>query len=167
MSEKKISDAQQAAQKRYDEKTKSITIKYTPADMKDFERMMEYLNKTGKSRSSFIKELINGFFSQEKDMGIPRENGQGEYFKYEYIEDESLVRMKSLIGNDEKKYNTVLDFYDNCIESDMDEVLMKNASSFMEWIEEVLEDEINNGTIDLTNDNKFYETIGKSIAINM
>ena len=46
-------------QKKYDEKTQSVTIKYTPADMSDYDRMMKYLEKTGKSRSSFIKELIN------------------------------------------------------------------------------------------------------------
>ena len=46
-------------QKKYDKKTKSITIKYTPADMSDYDRMMKYLKSSGKSRSSFIKELIN------------------------------------------------------------------------------------------------------------
>ena len=53
-------------QKKYDEKTQSVTIKYTPADMSDYNRMMKYLEKTGKSRSSFIKELINDFFENEK-----------------------------------------------------------------------------------------------------
>ena len=53
-------------QKKYDLKTQSVTIKYTPADMSDYNRMMRYLEKTGKSRSSFIKELINDFFEKEK-----------------------------------------------------------------------------------------------------
>lgn len=52
-------------QKKYDEKTQSVTIKYTPADMSDYNRMMKYLEKTGKSRSSFIKELINDFFENQ------------------------------------------------------------------------------------------------------
>ena len=34
-SEKKVSEAQKAAQKRYDqEKTKMLSVKYTPVDMK-------------------------------------------------------------------------------------------------------------------------------------
>jgi hypothetical protein len=51
-------------QKKYDEKTQSVTIKYTPADMSDYNRMMRHLESTGKSRSSFIKELINDFFEK-------------------------------------------------------------------------------------------------------
>ena len=46
-------------QRKYDEKTRSVTIKYTPANMSDYDRMMKYIKRTGKSRSSFIKELIN------------------------------------------------------------------------------------------------------------
>ena len=55
-------------QKKYDEKTQSVTIKYTPADMSDYNRMMRHLESTGKSRSSFIKELINDFLRKMKKM---------------------------------------------------------------------------------------------------
>ena len=53
-------------QKKYDKKTQSVTIKYTPADMSDYDRMMKYLESNGKSRSSFIKELINDFFEKKR-----------------------------------------------------------------------------------------------------
>ena len=33
--------------------------------MSDYNRMMKYLEKTRKSRSSFIKELINDFFENQ------------------------------------------------------------------------------------------------------
>ena len=57
-----VSDAQKAAQKRYDQKTKTVSIKYTPADMEDYERLKRYIDETGKSTNGFIKDLINDFF---------------------------------------------------------------------------------------------------------
>ena len=66
-----ISDAQKAAQKKYDQKTKTVSVKYTPADMDDYERLKKYLDKKGKSTNKFIKELINDFF----------DSGKGEIYK--------------------------------------------------------------------------------------
>ena len=39
MKKTKISEAQKAAQKKYDKKTKIISVKYTPTDMDKYERM--------------------------------------------------------------------------------------------------------------------------------
>lgn len=61
-----VSDAQKAAQKKYDQKTKTVSIKYTPADMEDYERLKMYLDRTGKSTNKFIKELVNDFFDSGK-----------------------------------------------------------------------------------------------------
>ncbi len=61
-----VSDAQKAAQKKYDQKTKMVSIKYTPADMDDYERLKVYLDKTGKSTNGFIKDLVNDFFDSGK-----------------------------------------------------------------------------------------------------
>lgn len=44
-----VSDAQKAAQKKYDQKTKTVSIKYTPADMEDYERLKSYIDETGKN----------------------------------------------------------------------------------------------------------------------
>lgn len=97
-------------QKKYDEKTQSVTIKYTPADMSDFDRMMKYLDRTGKSRSSFIKELINDFFESGKDKKhvVFKENEKAEYFKFEFIDDEDLDKLKLLLNNDNKYNRTAL-----------------------------------------------------------
>ena len=66
-----VSDAQKAAQKKYDQKTKTVSIKYTPVDMEDYKRLKMYLDKTGKSTNGFIKELINDFF----------DSGNGEIYE--------------------------------------------------------------------------------------
>lgn len=64
---KKLSEAQRAAQKKYDEKTKTISVKYTPANMNEYRMMMNYLVKTGESRNGFIKWLIKDFFESGRD----------------------------------------------------------------------------------------------------
>lgn len=66
-----VSDAQKAAQKKYDQKTKTISIKYTPADMEDYKRLKMYLDRTGKSTNGFIKRLVNDFF----------DSGNGEIYE--------------------------------------------------------------------------------------
>ncbi len=71
MKESKISESQKAAQRKYDQKTQMISVKYTPADMHDYERLKTYLGKTGKSTNKFIKELISEFF----------ESGRGEIYE--------------------------------------------------------------------------------------
>ena len=48
MEEKMEKLTQRDYQKKYDEKTQSFTIKYTPADMSDYDRMMRHLKTTGK-----------------------------------------------------------------------------------------------------------------------
>lgn len=68
---KTVSDAQKAAQKKYDQKTKTVSIKYTPADMEDYERLKSYIDETGKSINGFIKKLVNDFF----------DSGNGEIYK--------------------------------------------------------------------------------------
>ena len=65
---KTISNAQKAAQKKYDQKTKMISIKYTPSDMNEYQRLKNYLDKTGQSTNKFIKNLINNFFESGQDQ---------------------------------------------------------------------------------------------------
>lgn len=62
----KTSTAQKAAQKKYDEKTKMISIKYSPVDMADYERMRAHLEENGLSANQFIKGLIHTYFEEGK-----------------------------------------------------------------------------------------------------
>lgn len=50
-------------QKKYDKKTKMVSIKYVLSDMKDYMRLKEYLDRTGQTANSFIKDLINDFLN--------------------------------------------------------------------------------------------------------
>ena len=151
-------------QKKYDEKTQSVTIKYTPADMSDYDRMMKYLDRTGKSRSSFIKELINNFFLEGRDRKhtISKEEERAEYFKYSFIEEEDIERLKGILNNDEEKYNTVLDIYADNIESAVEELLEEKATPLNYWMDE-LEEQIENDEIDLKDDESFSRKIDDSL----
>ena len=124
-------------QKKYDEKTQSVTIKYTPADMSDYNRMMKYLEKTGKSRSSFIKELINDFF--ENQIYYKYEKKVAEYYSSRNVDEEYIEKLKRLIGN--AKYNIVMDVVSNNIQDELESVFEEHGAIFEKWIDQ-LEDDI-------------------------
>ena len=147
-------------QKKYDLKTQSVTIKYTPADMSDYNRMMRYLEKTGKSRSSFIKELINDFF--EKEKYTINENRIADYFKIYNVDGELLDKLKAVIG--EKKYNIILDFCKILVEGELYDAYIDRGDDLDNWIVEFLS-EIENGDIDINvSDQEFEKIIDKSIC---
>lgn len=78
---KKISDAQKRAQKRYDEKTKTIAVKYTPANMDEYEQLMQYLSDTKQNKNSFLKKLIKEHLCNIKEE--PLKTGMVEKKKIE------------------------------------------------------------------------------------
>ena len=60
---------QKEYQRNYDKKTKMISVKYALHEMDDYDRFMNYLERTGKSANGFIKELIKDFFrNQDKEV---------------------------------------------------------------------------------------------------
>lgn len=95
----KVSDVQKAAQKKYDQKTKMISVKYTPTDMDEYIKLKEYLNITGDSANALIKALINSFLTS-KDKGLVA-NSSGNrardkrdeaclYYPYQEIKQENV-----------------------------------------------------------------------------
>lgn len=46
------------AQRKYREKTLQFTVKYTPTDIIEGQRVKAYLNHTGQTANSYIKRLI-------------------------------------------------------------------------------------------------------------
>ena len=137
-------------QKKYDEKTQSVTIKYTPADMSDYDRMMKYLEETGKSRSSFIKELINNFFEKNEETVI------GKYYQRYNVDDEHLQKLKYLLGNE--KYEITMNVHADIILSDLSETFEEYGLEFEEWIER-LEEDIECGDININVTDDEFEHI--------
>ena len=156
MEEKMEKLTQKDYQKKYDEKTQSFTIKYTPADMSDYDRMMRHLKTTGKSRSSFIKELINDFFEKNEEDVI------AEYYQNYNIDDEHLQKLKQLLG--EEKYKIVMDIHAEAILSDLSMTFEEYGIAFEEWIDQ-LEEDIKCGDVNINIPNdKFKRMIDKHLC---
>ena len=51
-------DASRRADKKYNEKSLTLTATYRPTDIADGQRIKSYLAQTGQSANSYIKQLI-------------------------------------------------------------------------------------------------------------
>lgn len=153
-------------QKKYDKKTKIVSVKYVLSDMSDHDRLMDYLRRTDQTANSFIKRLINDFFEKGCDRysyPIPKEYEKREYYKFDYISDECFEKLKGILGGDEEKYNMVLDYYDGCIKDELEYAFEEKGGEFEEWVD-VFEESVNSGEIDLNlSGNDFKKIIGESM----
>lgn len=150
-------------QKKYDKKTKMVSAKYVLSDMKDYIRLKEYLDRTGQTANSFIKDLINDFFEHKKyEMNDER---VADYFKDYNVSGELLDNLKKTVGND--KFDIIMDVYKSTIESELYDAYMEKGDSFDEWIELFLSD-IESGDIDINAPEKeFRKVIETSICQNV
>lgn len=150
---------QKEYQKKYDKKTKMISVKYVLSDMDDYDRLNKYLEQTGKSANGFIKELINDFFERKKyEMNDSR---IAEYFTDYEVSGELLDKLKDTVGTD--KYNLIMACCKDNIESDIYSAFSDRGCSFDEWIELFLAD-VECGEIDINIDEKEFR---KMIDENM
>lgn len=158
-----ITEKQKEYQKRYDKKTKMISVKYNKSDMNDYHRLKEYLKRTGKSTNSFVKELINDFFEHEKYEINDRRIA--EYFMNYNVDEELLVKLKKTVGK--KKFDLIMEHYKDSIESELYWSYMDKGEGFDEWVEQFLED-IECGDIDINiPDAEFSKLINRSISNNI
>ena len=162
-------ERQRGYQKKYDKKTKVISVKYVISDMDDYDRFKKYLERTGQSANGFIKELIKDFFASGRSYyGIhpSKEYEKMEFYKYAEISDESLEKLKDILGNDDEKYNIVLDLYANYLQSEIETALFDKSCEFDEWVD-TLEDGINDGEIDMKSLKQFKDDIETSMCDNL
>lgn len=150
-------------QKKYDKKTKIVSVKYVLSDMKDYIRLKEYLDKTGQTANSFIKDLINDFFEHKK---YEINDGRvADYFKDFNINEELLDKLKTEVG--ESKFNIIMDYYRDTIKDELYDAYMDKGAAFDEWIELFIDD-IECGEIDINvPDQDFRRMIDVNISQNM
>lgn len=141
-----ISDAQKEAQKKYDKKTQMVSVKYTPANMGEYEKLKTYLNNTGQNANAFIKGLIRNFFESgqdrkgviniaEKDPVKDKRDRLEEYYPYLWIDRESIQFLYDNFG--EKTADKVLDEFASIIESDVDNIIEDKGCGFDRWIKDI------------------------------
>lgn len=51
-------EAERRAVKKYHQKLKSITIRYTPKELSEFERFERYISENNVNKAEYIKNLI-------------------------------------------------------------------------------------------------------------
>ena len=154
---------QREYQKKYDKKTKMISVKYVLSDMKDYERLMKYLENTGKSANGFIKELINDFF--EKEKYVLNDKKIADYFTDYEVSAQLLQKLQDTIGKD--KYDIIMDICRDAIESELYYAFLDRGGAFDEWIEQFIDD-IEDGDIDINvSDKEFRKMVDKNLSQNM
>lgn len=156
-------ERQREYQKKYDKKTKMISVKYVLSDMDDYDRLKDYLGRTGKSANSFIKELINDFFEHKKyEINDER---VADYFKDYNVSGELLDKLKSTVGNG--RFNIIIDYYKTTIKDELYYAYIDKGDSFDNWIEQFLSD-VECGDIDIdVPDKEFVKTIVDGISQNV
>lgn len=139
-----VTHSQKAAQKKYDQKTKMISIKYTPTDMAEYRKLKNYLAESNLSANSFIKDLINNFFENiiknrmlsNWNENEKKQNEPYEYFPYSFIEGENLQFLRDTFG--EKTTNKILDeFIEDKFEYEINDLVEQNGCKFDTWVDEI------------------------------
>lgn len=117
-----------------------VSIKYTPADMEDYERLKIYLDRTGKSTNKFIKELVNDFFNSGKgeiyETVIEKKlHSTQSYYNYVNISMDSMKPLIDYFGIVLTKQ--VLNVYDKILK---DEIIKQRANCEIilnNWFEDI------------------------------
>lgn len=154
--------SQREYQKKYDKKTKMISVKYVLSDMDDYEKLMNFLERTEQSANGFIKGLIKDFLEHKY---VITEKKIAEYYKDYCVSGELLNKLKNVVGVD--RYNLIMDYYMDSIETELYDTFADKGDAFDEWIEQFIED-IDCGDIDINvSEKEFVSIVDKSISENM
>lgn len=136
----KVSKSQKEAQKKYDQKTKTVSIKYTPVDMEDYKRLKVYLEKSGKSTNKFVKELINAYFESGKgeiyDSVIEKKlHTTQEYYNFATVNIDNIQPLIDYFGNSLTRQilNVYMSIIKKAIISEREEAEFK----LKDWIQNV------------------------------
>ena len=150
-------------QKKYDKKTKMVSVKYVLSDMADYIRLKEYLDRTGQTANSFIKELINDFFEHKKyEMNEER---IADYYKDYNVDMELLDKLEAMVGNE--RFDIIMNCYKSDMESEIYDAFIGKGECFDEWIEQFLLD-VECGDIDLNvSDEEFRKIISHNMSGNI
>lgn len=142
---KTISNAQKAAQKKYDQKTKMVSIKYTLSEISEYRRLKNYINRTGQSTNKFIKTLINNFFESGQDqidytnkVKSPIEERteiQKKFYPYCEVYYDDLQFLYDSFG--QKTMDRIFCEFEDIIDSALDNILEETGSGFKEWVDDV------------------------------
>ncbi len=168
-SRKKVSDAQKAAQRRYDQKTKTISVKFTPRDMGELNRLQSYLARTGQSANALIKELIKKHLDAEETSKIQQTKVEAKrdeakkYYPFCYIEEETLQFMYDNFSEEivDKLLNDMYKRFDLYLH---DDCILTVNENFQDWVEDQIEEMVENGTFDNCSESEILKKLDDSLG---
>lgn len=165
---KVLLESQKRAQKKYDQKTKTISIKYTPNDMEDYERLKRYLKSSGKSLNSFVKSLINEYLTNSKtkvDKPLrERLYDRGSYYIFQDVGDEQVQSLTDIFGEDIIK--KLINDYGDVIEESVETALIDSGCAFSGWMD-TIEEQWADGEYDGKSTDEIYEELVDDMQNNL
>lgn len=164
-----VSSSQKKAQKKYDQKTKVVSIKYTPYDMDDYKQLKDYLTRTNQSVNGFVKQLIKNFFAEGNDKKQPqivnpivtKREQLFDIYPFVYIDEENIQILYDLLG--EKLAPRFLDDYYELVQLPIENFLESKGYDFDEWIIDIKEQVIN-GEIDYHTKEELYKIMFNNLC---
>lgn len=141
MSESKISDSQREAQRRYDQKTKMVSVKYTLSELEEYMQLKEYLEKTNQSMNGFVKKLIRSYFVSGKGEIYERPleeklHRTQTYHKYKNISIDDVQPLIDCLGKTVTQI--LLSRYEIIFEEMVKSEREEYETKLLIWIEEVV-----------------------------
>lgn len=139
-----VSEQQKKAQRKYDKKTKTISIKYTPVDIEDYNRLKTFIDSKPSvniNMNKFIKNLINEYFESGKDQ---RYNNKEKWLLNKKIEVSLFNNMEweKLELLDESYHlllRKILYKTRQQIQKAIQDVINVNSERFSNWIDSINE----------------------------
>ena len=162
------------AQKKYDQKTKLVSIKYTPSDMNEYQRLKNYLNRTGQSTNGFIKSLINNFFESEQDKKKiedkpkspveEKQNMSEEYCLCSWIDEENIQFFYDKFG--QKAMEDIIKEYIDIVDFEIENILEEKGCNFNTWVTDITE-RINDNEFQGYTNEEIYKKLASEIYDNI
>ena len=160
---KNQSEAQKRAYSKYSSnKTKSVSLIFSPKTMHRYNQLKEYTKKNGKSINGFIIELISEFFDNGHDKKermqvqetIPK-NLNDEYSRLyrEHIYNEDIEYLNEHFGSSTTE-KILVNLYE-IMESYLNDIIETYGNDFTDWVEDISDriegDDDENDKIDAEN----------------
>lgn len=139
-----VSEQQKKAQRKYDKKTKTISIKYTPVDIEDYNRLKTFIDSKPSVNiniNKFIKNLINEYFESGEDQ---RYNNKEKWLINKKIEVSLFnnIEWEKLELLDESYHlllRKILYKTRQQIQKEIQDVINVNSERFSNWIDSINE----------------------------
>ena len=139
-----VSEQQKKAQRKYDKKTKTISIKYTPVDIEDYNRLKAFIDSKPSvniNMNKFIKNLINEYFESGEDQryGNSEKWLLNQKIKVSLFNDIEWEKLELLDESYHLLLRKILYKTRRQIQKEIQDIINVNSERFSDWIDSINE----------------------------